>query len=112
MPTRSCRTTGMGRALCFVASVIAFTSTSVSAQVNSWIKPGSGDWQDQTAWSLSTLPGPGQVIMLTNQGWKAIAIGSATASSFTQSLNVDSVIVSGYTDSFNVLMLYFAGSDV
>ena len=80
--------------------------------INAWIKPGSGDWHDQTAWSLGVLPAEDQTIMLTNQGWKAIAIRAVTAQEFASSLNVSSVIVSGYTDSFNVLLLNYAGTDV
>jgi len=30
----------------------------------------SGDWQDQTAWSLGTRPAPGQTIMLTTRAGK------------------------------------------
>jgi len=41
--------------------------------------------------------------MITNQGWKAIAIGPNTSQNFSQTLNVSSVILGGYTDSFNVL---------
>jgi len=93
--------------------VLFCTCSAVFADtpINAWNNPTSGNWED-LKWSLGSRPGPGQTIMLTNQGWKAIAIGSATASSFPQSLNVDSVIVSGYTDSFNVLLLNYAGTAV
>src|SRR5258705_54772 len=99
------------RALVFLLACNHF-STFADTPINAWIKPASGDWQDQTAWSLGSRPAPGQTIMLTNQGWKAIAIRTSTAQDFPGSLNVDSVIVSGYTDSFNVLLLNYAGTDV
>src|SRR5438876_739717 len=83
-----------------------------AATTNSWIKPGSGDWQDQTAWSLGVLPAQDQTIMLTNQGWKAIAIWPSTVQNFSETLNVSSVILGGYTDSFNTLLLNYAGYEV
>src|ERR1051326_4123713 len=101
----------MGMRSLFIFIVMGLFSAQAQV-VNSWIKPGSGDWQDQTAWSLGVRPAPNQTIMLTNQGWKAIAIGPATVQNFPESLNVDSVIASGYTDSFNVLLLNYAGTDV
>ncbi len=48
--------------------------------------------------------------MLTNQGWKAVAIGPATSESFPESLNVESVIIAANTDSFNLLLLNYAGT--
>src|SRR5947199_10875626 len=87
-------------------------ATSGAATTNNWIKPASGDWQDQTGWSLGILPAQDQTIMLTNQGWKAIAIWPATSQEFSESLNVASVILGGYTDSFNTLLLNYAGFEV
>src|SRR6266513_2939841 len=58
--------------------LMVVAATSGAATTNNWIKPASGDWQDQTGWSLGILPAQDQTIMLTNQGWKAIAIGPAT----------------------------------
>src|SRR2546430_10988462 len=84
-------------------------ASPLAATINSWIKPASGDWQDQTAWSLGVLPAPDQTIMLTNQGWKAVAIGPATSQNFPESLNVASVSLGGSTDSFNLLLLNYAG---
>jgi len=76
--------------------------------VNAWTNPVSANWEDPK-WSLGVLPGPGQSIMLTNQGWKAVAIGPNTVENLSETLNVDSVILGGYTDSFNVLLLNYAG---
>ncbi len=83
-----------------------------SAQViNSWTNATSGNWQDPK-WSLGIRPGSSQTIMLTNQGWKAVAIGANTTQNFPQSLNVSNVFLGGYTDSFNVLLLNYAGYEV
>src|SRR3954470_3614453 len=97
-----------------LACILLFCTHSAFADspINAWIKSGSGDWQEQTSWSLGALPGPGQSIMLTNQGWKAIAIRPSTVQSFPDSLNVSSVILGGYTDSFNILLLNYAGYEV
>src|SRR3954462_2974116 len=77
--------------------------------INSWISPTSGNWEDSQKWSLGSPPASGQTIMLTNQGWKAIAVGPNTAANSPQTLDVSSVILGGYTDSFNLLLLNYAG---
>ncbi len=100
----------MGRALCFIASVMAFISTSVSAQVNSWINPASGNWDQTSNWSLGVPPGSSQSVMITNTGWKAVAIQPSTASNFPQALAVNSVTITSPTNGFNTLLLNFAGT--
>ena len=88
----------------FCASSPLFAETFI----NAWTNPASGNWED-LKWSLGIRPGPGQGIMLTNRGWKAIAIGPGTSQSFPETLNVSGVILGGYTDSFNLLLLNYAG---
>jgi hypothetical protein len=91
------------------AVVLTFTSTLPSvAQVNSWTKPASGNWEEMH-WSLGILPGPGQSIMITNAGWKAVAIDWNTAANHPQSLNVRDIVISSPVDSFNTLLLNYAG---
>jgi hypothetical protein len=79
-----------------------------AAELNSWTKPTSGNWEEPQ-WSLGVLPGADQSIMITNQGWKAVAIGPNAALNFPQSLNVSSVTVASPTNSFNTLLLNYAG---
>src|SRR6266581_4762095 len=79
-----------------------------SQTINSWTNTGSGNWED-LRWSLGQRPASGQSIMLTNSGWKAVAIGSGTVQNFPQTLNPSSITLGAYTDSFNVLLLNFAG---
>jgi hypothetical protein len=98
--------------LIFALLAAAFLSPSFAQVSNSWIKAGSGNWEDQTAWSLGILPSSGQAVLITNQGWKAVAIGASTTQNAPQSLNVGSVILGGYTDSFNLLLLNYAGYGV
>jgi hypothetical protein len=92
--------------LCFFFVAIA----SAVPNVNNWIKPGSGAWEESSSWSLGVLPNQSQSVYITNSGWKAVAIWPVTAQNFAQSLNVESVVVRGYTDSFNVLLLNYAGT--
>ena len=90
------------------SAVFCLSTTTVHAQANAWTSPTSGNWQDAD-WSLGVLPGPGQDILLTNAGWKALAIGPTTAESYPQTLTVNSITVSSPTNSFNVLLLNYAG---
>jgi hypothetical protein len=76
--------------------------------VNIWTNPISGNWED-LKWSLGVRPASGQTIIITNQGWKAVAIGSNTVQNFPETLSVSNVVLGGYTDSFNVLLLDYAG---
>jgi len=77
-------------------------------QVNSWTNPVSGNWEDPR-WSLGVLPGNGQNILFTNAGWMALAIGPNTAQHFPQTLDVQSITVSAPADTYNVLLLNYAG---
>src|SRR5438105_4397660 len=111
MQTPIPRTAGMGRALCFVAAVVAFTST-VSAQVNSWINPTSGNWDQASNWSLGVLPGSSQSVMITNSGWKAVAINPSTPSNFPDSMTISNLTVRGATNTENTLLLNNFGTAV
>src|SRR5436190_10606292 len=91
-----------------VPFVIILAAFSASAQVNSWTKGASGNWEEMF-WSLATLPGPGQFVMITNYGWKAVAIGPSTVANAPQSLTVNSVNVTSPMDSFNTLLLDSVG---
>lgn len=102
----------MGRALCFVASVMAFTSTTVSAQVNSWITPESGNWDTPGNWSLGVLPNSSQSVQITNSNWKAVAINPSTPVNFPDSMTVTNLTIRGASDTENVLLLNYAGTDV
>lgn len=91
-------------------SSLALAGVSGSSQnFNSWVKPSSGNWQDQTGWSLGNLPAVNQDILFTNAGWKAVSVGADTAQNFPQSMNVGSITVSSPQDSYNVLLLNYAG---
>jgi hypothetical protein len=95
-----------------MASILAFTSTSVLAQVNSWINPVSGNWQDATSWSLGVLPANSQSVMITNSGFKAVAINPSTPINFPGSMTVSSLTIQSPTNSKNTLLLNFFGTAV
>src|ERR1043165_6635008 len=102
---------GMGRVLCFIASMLAFASSSVSAPVNSWISPTSGDWDQASSWSLGVLPDSSQSILLTNAGWKTVAINPSTPVDFPGSMTVSDLTVRGAGNTRNTLLLNGAGTD-
>ena len=102
----------MGCALRFITSVIVFTSISVSAQVNSWMNPLSGAWDDATSWSLGVLPGSLQSVMITNSNWKAVAINPSTPINFPDSMTVSNLTISGSTNTENTLLLNYFGTAV
>ncbi|HZR17000.1 MAG TPA: hypothetical protein VFE51_06715 [Verrucomicrobiae bacterium] len=99
----SCRTV-------FIAAICIVASMPAAAQMNVWTNPTSGKWQD-SAWSLGVLPGAGQDIELTNAGWKALAIDPSTVSAFPDSLTINSITIDSPTDSFNVLLLNYTGTE-
>jgi hypothetical protein len=88
-------------ALCF------FCADSHAIETNQWIKPASGKWEEQTAWSLGILPGPGQSISITNEGAKSVEADAATAQNFPASLFVDQITINGQ----NTLLLNRVGTN-
>jgi hypothetical protein len=105
----SCRITGKHRALSSVALVIAVTWTSASAQVNSWTNATSANWDQTTNWSLAVLPNSAQSVMITNAGFKAVAINPSTPINFPGSMTVGSLTIRG---GVNTLLLNFFGTAV
>ncbi len=102
---------GLIKAILLAASCL-FCHASAMAQVNSWTNPTSGNWEDQTAWSLGVLPSSSQAVMITNSGWKAVAINSSTPVNFPASMTVSNLTVRGAWDTENVLLLNNAGTAV
>ncbi|MBW8863647.1 MAG: hypothetical protein JF609_01755 [Verrucomicrobia bacterium] len=97
---------------CFIALAMAFTSTSVSAQVNSWTNPTNGDWDQATNWSLGVLPDGSQSVLITNSPSKSVAINPSTPTNFPGSMTVSNLTISGAGDAGNVLLLNYAGTAV
>jgi hypothetical protein len=80
----------------------------VQGQQNSWTNPTSAAWEEMH-WSLGQLPGPGQAVFIDNPGWKAVGIWPATAQNFPQTLRPSSVTIAAPANSYNVLLLNYAG---
>src|ERR1700716_3735534 len=80
--------------------------TSAMGKTNSWIKGTSGYWEEPY-WSLG-LPGTNQAVLFTN-GWQALAIGPSTVQNHPESLTVDSLTIAAPSNSFNELLLNYAG---
>jgi hypothetical protein len=81
-------------------------------QVNSWTKPTSGVWEEPW-WSLGGLPSGGQsAIMITNAGYKAVAVGISTRDSHPDSMTISNLTLTAPGNSFNTLLLNYAGSRV
>jgi hypothetical protein len=83
---------------------------SAPAQFNSWTSPASGNWHD-ASWSLGLPARSHDFIMLTNAGWKAVAINRATALNHPSTLDIANLVVGSPADSFNTLMLNFSGRE-
>ena len=82
------------------------------ADVNSWITPGSGNWDQPTNWSLGALPDSSQSVVITNSVWKAVAINPSTPVNFPGSMTVSNLTVIGATNTENTLLLNSFGTAV
>jgi hypothetical protein len=87
-------------------------SGAPSGPVNSWINPASGNWDQPTNWSLGVLPNSSQLVMITNGGFKAVAINPSTPINFPGSMTVTNLTIRGATNSVNTLLLNFFGTGV
>ena len=96
----------------FPAAILLATFAIPSwAQVNSWMKPTSGSWEEPQ-WSYGVLPGDGQSVAINNAGWKAVQITGNTVANYPQSLTMRDLTISSPVDSYNTLLLNYAGYDV
>jgi hypothetical protein len=82
---------------------------SAVAEINNWTKPTSGFWEEQAFWSLGVLPEATQEVVFNNAGWKALAVGANTAQKFAQSMRVKTLRLGAPVDSYNTLLLTYAG---
>src|ERR1051325_6648532 len=98
----------LGRVLVVWGLIGLCECNRLNGQQNSWTNPSSGQWE-QMNWSLGQLPAPGQAVFIENPGWKAVAIGPATVQNFPQTLRPSSITISSPTNSYNVLLLNYAG---
>jgi hypothetical protein len=92
--------------------MMALSAMSTSGQVNSWIDPGSGNWDEPSNWSLGVLPNSSQSVMIANSGWKAVAINPSTPGNFPGSMTVSNLTIRGAWDTMNTLLLNYFGTAV
>ena len=101
----------------FVSSwvLVAFAITTAAlasrADTNEWLKPTSGYWEEPY-WSLGRLPASQDAVLFDNSGFKALAIGPSTLANAPQSLSIQSLTLEAPTNSFNQLLLNYAGLSV
>lgn len=105
------RTVWVGVWLRICAFVAGWVCWAAVAQTNSWVSPTSGHWED-VSWSLGILPAADQSVMITNGGFKAVAISSGTAATFPGAMTVSNLTVLAPTNSQNTLLLNYAGTGV
>ncbi|HWQ93450.1 MAG TPA: PKD domain-containing protein [Clostridia bacterium] len=87
------------------------TAGTVSS-MNEWTKSTSGNWEE-ACWSRGQLPARGQgMVAIRNPGWKAVAIGHDTVVNHPEAVAVDRLTIEGPPNSFNTLLLNYAGLDV
>jgi len=92
--------------------VVPDPASSSSGPVNSWITPGSGNWDQSSNWSLGVLPNSSQSVLIANPVWKAVAINSSTPVNFPGSMTVSNLFIEGATNTENTLLLNNFGTAV
>lgn len=96
----------------WVPVALALTPAApASADTNEWLKPSSGYWEDPY-WSLGRLPASQDAVLFENPGFKALAIRPSTLATAPQSLSVQSLTIEAPSNSFNQLLLNYAGFSV
>src|SRR6266566_1665072 len=96
-----------GVVLPLLLSVI--TVSGQAGSMNSWKKSSSGNWDDSSGWSLGVLPSGSESVLITNSGWKAVAINPSTPINFQDSMTVGSLTIRGAWDTVNTLLLNYVG---
>lgn len=99
--------------LSWVLVVLALATVSLTSRAvtNEWLKPTSGYWEEPY-WSLGRPPTNQDMVIFDNAGFKALAIGQSTVTSIPQSLSIQSLLIDAPVNSFNQLLLNWAGITV
>src|SRR5262245_52736098 len=93
-----------------VSGLLALGLEARGQLLNNWTNPISARWDSSTNWSLRTLPASNQTVRITNGGYKAVNIDSATFGAHRDSLTVSNLIVSAPTNSLSTLLLNYFGT--
>ena len=81
------------------------------AEVNSWTKTNSGNWEEPV-WSLGVLPNSTQSVEISTTGWKAVAINPSTVQNFPASLTVSNLTIRNSFDGETTLLLNYFNDEV
>ena len=104
------RTVGTRYALCVVAVIAVATSTS--AQINEWVNPGSGNWDNAANWSSGWPHISQSEVRISNAGNKAVAIQPGTPSNFPSTMTVQNLRLDGVPPNTNLLLLNYSGTSL
>jgi hypothetical protein len=93
-----------------VSGLLALGLGARGQLLNDWTNPVSARWDSTNNWSLHTLPAANQTVTITNRGYKAVNIDSATVATQPNSLVVSNLIVSAPTNGQSTLLLNYFGT--
>ena len=97
--------------ICAILALVGVgTATSAYAQINSWISPTRGYWDDYAKWSLDVAPTNSQTAYITNDISKTVTIDDFTSFVHPESMTVSNLYLSAPTGATNTLELMNAGS--
>lgn len=102
--------TGFWKTSTWGLSMLALGLSAPAQLVNNWTNPVSARWESPS-WSLGVLPASDQTVNITNAGYKAVNIDSATFSGYPDSLTVSNLTVLAPTNGLNTLLLNYAGTE-
>jgi hypothetical protein len=63
--------------------------------INNWTNAASARWYSSTNWSLGILPASNQTVTITNAGYKAVNVDSASFATVPDSATVSNLLVAG-----------------
>ena len=93
-----------------IALNVTLVVSAVGLSTNSWMD-GSGKWETVGNWSLGTAPANSDSAdVITNAGNNTVTIDATTSGSFSNTLTINTLIVSAPFGSMNTLALNNAGT--
>src|SRR6185503_14482877 len=99
-------------AFAFVFSHEASPSLFAQTSINSWMNPGSAPWEGAGNWSMGMRPASNQNVVINNEGYKAVGISGSTVSEHPESMTVNSLTVSAFSNSLSTVFMNYAGTAV
>ena len=87
--------------------VSVLLASSLHAQINDWINPGNGNWDNAANWSAGLPNATQSEVRIVNTNSKAVAIQSGTPAG---SMTVQNLRVGGVLPNTNLLLMNFFGT--